>query len=38
MAYNKKKIKAEYDIFAKQYARKKLKTGVILMIGTMIEN
>ena len=27
MAYNKKKIKAEYGTFAKQYARKKPKNG-----------
>lgn len=38
MAYNKKKIKAEYDAFIKQYGRKKGKTAEILMIGTMTEN
>jgi len=27
MAYSKKKIKSEYDMFAKQYARKKPKNG-----------
>ena len=27
MAYNKKKIKAEYEAFAKQYRRKKPKNG-----------
>ncbi|MBQ9163120.1 MAG: hypothetical protein IJX74_07610 [Clostridia bacterium] len=27
MAYNKEKIKAEYGVFAKQYARKKCKNG-----------
>jgi len=27
MAYNKKKIKAEYDAFIKQYARKRAKNG-----------
>ena len=27
MAYNKKKIKAEYGAFAKQYARKRSKNG-----------
>ena len=27
MAYSKKKIKAEYDIFMKQYTRKKPKNG-----------
>ena len=27
MAHSKKKIKAEYDMFAKQYARKKPKNG-----------
>lgn len=27
MAYNKKKIKAEYGTFAKRYARKKSKNG-----------
>ena len=27
MAYNKKKIKAEYDAFIKQYGRKKGKNG-----------
>lgn len=27
MAYNKKKIKAEYGVFAQRYARKKSKNG-----------
>ena len=27
MAYNKKKIKAEYDAFTKQYSRKRGKNG-----------
>ena len=27
MAYSKKKIKAEYGVFAKQYARKRSKNG-----------
>ena len=27
MAYSKKKIKAEYDLFAKKYARKKSRNG-----------
>ncbi len=27
MAYNKKKIKTEYDVFAKRYARKRQKGG-----------
>lgn len=37
MAYSKKKIKTEYGVFAKRYARKRSKNGY-LMIGIMIEN